>query len=342
MANKVIKWDLSGPLNPTDVQIDAQASAGALGLLVRSCTQVGGVATDNSGNIYVSDAAEHVVLKIDEAGNITTIAGQAGTAGDNSSEMNVVAEDSRLDTPRGLAVDNSGTLYIADSGNNQVRSVKGGYVSVLTGNGSAGLVDGTYNDVELDDPRDVAVDNSGTVYIADTGNNAVRRFRNGQTVTFAGDGSVGDAENGVDANNGTANIPAFDAPEAVAVDPEGNVYVCDTGNNKIKKVTTSGQIFLHSGSGTSGHALGTAYTCQYENLLFSDVDRSGNLYVIDGEATPETTGVRLVKVDYEGVPYYVANFDGTEGDNSIGVAVSPNQSLYVTMGGAIEYSDSSN
>jgi sugar lactone lactonase YvrE len=247
--------------------------------------------------------------------------------------MNVVAENSRLDTPRGLAINNSGDLFIADSGNNQIRVVRGGKVSVLTGNGSAGLVDGTFNDVELDDPRDVAVDNSGTVYVADTGNNAIRRFRDGQTVTFAGNGSVGDAENGVDANNGATNIAAFDAPEGVAVDPEGNVYVCDTGNNKIKKVTTSGQIFLHSGNGSVGHVIGGAYTSEYETLRYADTDESGNLYVIDAEAAPETTGTRLVKVNYDGVPSYVADFSGTAGDNTIAAALSPNQTIYVTMAG---------
>ena len=347
-TNQVVRWTLGDAVNPTNVEISAQVEAGIQGLLAKSCTEVGGVCVDYSGNIYVSDAAEHVIYKIAEGGLISTLAGEAGTSGNNGSLMNVPCIDARFNTPKGLACDKSNNIYVADSGNNQVRIIRNATeVGVLAGTGVAGLTDGTYNDVEFDNPSDVAVDNSGTVYVADTGNEAVRRIRDGATITFVGNGVAGDAENGVYVYSSGANIAALDAPSAVAVDPEGSVYICDAGNYKIKKVTTGGRIYLHSGSGVQGHSLGTAgnqaYTCEYDSLKYCDIDRSGNLYVIDAETVIDTVGTKLIKVDYDGVPAVIADFDGTFGDNSVGVAVSPNQTLFVTMAGeaADSYSESS-
>jgi hypothetical protein len=148
-----------------------------------------------------------------------------------------------------------------------------------------------------------------------------------------GSGGVGDEEN-VKADKYSAQL---DHPRGIAVDPEGNIYVMDTGNYKIKKITPNGWIYLHSGSGTIGHSLGTAgttaatcqsFTCTYGMLTFCDIDRTGNLYVV----SREEGWTRLLTVNYNGVPAEIADFHGTDYVNCpFGVAVNKSQKIFVTF-----------
>jgi len=329
-------------VNISNADITSKTEAGTLGLALKSVQVVGGICTDYSGNLYVSDREQHIILKITEGGTISKIAGLAGTSGSNTALMNVDGGAARFNGPRGLACDKSGNVYVADRGNNQIRVInKDGKVSLLAGNGSgtAGFVDSTNGNgpaAQFDEPTDVCVDNSGTVYVVDVNNHAIRKITGGSVLTIAGNGVAGDQEN----VRASSYFNIFDTPSAITRDPEGNIYVCDSANFKIKKITPKGWVFLHSGAGTSGRTLGTAYTSQYVDLEYCDVDYSGNLFVIDFDAT---NGSRLLKVDYDGVPGVVCDFNAATTYNGgvTGVAVSPGQKLFVTITPPSQISSSS-
>ena len=346
MANSIIRLTLSElastaalGINLTNADIVAKYEAGPTDLSARGGTSIGGVCTDNSGNIYISDMDEHVILKVNEGGEVSVFAGLSGTSGRNGTLTKVAAGTARFNTPKGIACDNSGRVYVADSANNQIRVIHDGFVSHLAGagDGSSGQTDGVGGVARFNDPTDVCVDPTGVVYVCDKGNNSVRKVTSGTVLTFAGSSS-GDKENVA----GTAG-DIFDAPNAIACDNNGELYVCDSGNFKIKRITQSGWVYLFSGSGVQGKVKGTtAFDGRYNDLIQSDVDTSGNLYVVDNNSG---SGSRLIILDKLGVQKIVNDFTGASGynDEIQGVAVSPAGKLFavVSATGAFESSSSS-
>jgi sugar lactone lactonase YvrE len=309
----------------TDAEIATKLEAGPVGLNAKGSVSVSGVCVDYSGNIYVSDLDNHIILKIEEGGKTSVLAGKSGVAGDNGTLTNVAALDARFNSPVGLACDKSGNVYVADSGNHQIRVIRNGRVSHLAGvAGSAGFTNGGGSTAEFDTPWDIDVTPSGVIYVADSGNHSIRKIVDGTVSTFAGN-AAGDKED-VAASAGDI----FDAPLGVAVDPNGNIYVCDTGNYKIKKIAPRGWVYRHSGSGVQGKSLGTtAFDCEYNNLRHSSVDRSGNLYVVDANTA---NGTRLLRVSEIGIPATINDLDGsTYNDDASAVAVSPAGKLFVVV-----------
>ncbi len=179
----------------------------------------------------------------------------------------------RFFSPSGVAVDSSGTVYVADTGNNTIRKItSGGAVTTLAGlAGSSGSADGTGPGARFSRPTGVAVDVSGTVYVADTGNNTIRKITSGGTVTtLAGlAGSFG-------SNDGTGSAARFSFPGGVAVDSSGTVYVADTNNQTIRIVTSGGSVTTLAGlSGIPGAADGTGSTARFSFPRAIAVDSSG-------------------------------------------------------------------
>jgi sugar lactone lactonase YvrE len=206
-----------------------------------------GVAVDSSGNVYIADPACGMVFKVDAAGKaLTTIAGgpDATLMGDGGPATSTV-----LGYPVAVAVDTAGTIYIADSGSNTIRTVdRGGIIHTLAGNGAADYTGdgGPAKAAALSSPEGVAVDRAGNVYIADFGNNVVRRVDKSATIrTFAGSGTAGYA-----GDEGPAAAAQLLAPEGVAVDNYGAVYIADTGNNVIRNVDGNQMIHTFAGNGT--------------------------------------------------------------------------------------------
>jgi uncharacterized protein (TIGR03437 family) len=255
---------------------------------------------------------------------ITTIVGSPGNpgfAGDSGS-----AVGSQLNFPFGLAVDKSGTLYIADGLNNRVRKVSGGVITTVAGNGTAGFTgdNASATSAELNNPTGVAVDSSGNLYIADSGNNVVRKVANGTITTFAGSNSVGAGYSG---DTGTATGAQLNNPVGVAVDASGNVYIADAGNNVVRQVY-SGNIITAAVGFT--HPDGVA------------VDSSGNLYVAD------TVARRIVKLSGGVYTTLAGNgngaFGGDDGPGTqaalnapMGLAVDASGNVYIadTLNGRI-------
>jgi serine/threonine protein kinase, bacterial len=159
---------------------------------------------------------------------------------------------------------------------NKIRKVTpGGIVTTLAGSGAWGFADGLGSAAIFDSPSGVAVDGAGNVYVADTLNNRIRKITPGGLVTtLAGSGSSGGAD-------GTGTAASFLHPAGMTIDGSGNLYVGDTGNNKIRKVTPDGVVTTLGGSGQVGHADGTGSAASFARPWGVAVDGSGSVYVAD-------------------------------------------------------------
>jgi DNA-binding CsgD family transcriptional regulator/sugar lactone lactonase YvrE len=200
-----------------------------LNLSVYLKTQPQGVAVDHAGNIYIADSNNNRVRKVNSVGTITTVAGTGATGANGEGGLAINAE---LRSPRGLAIDATENLYIADSGNNRVRMIDvNGVIRTVAGNGDA---------AELNGPTGLALDaSSGTLYIADTANNRVVRLQlsTGIVTPFAGTGIAGFSGDTQPAGSAKLNRPV-----ALATDAQGDVFVADSGNNRVRRIDAVGTI----------------------------------------------------------------------------------------------------
>jgi uncharacterized protein (TIGR03437 family) len=269
-----------------------------------------GLAIDAAGDIFIADAGNNVIREVTSNGNIQTVAGNGtqGFSGDFG-----VATQAQLHSPSGVAVDTSGNLYIADSGNNAIREVTtDGNISPFAGNGLASYYGDsststprTPTQAGLNDPQDVVVGPNGTIYIVDTGNSFIRAVSNGAINYVAGSGSVGFAGDGGSATATTTNTGpgvALYGPRAIAFDSAGNYYLADSGNGRIRKVNTKQIINTVAGNGTLGFA-GDGSAATAANLDQPSgvaLDSQGNLYIAD------TLNARIRKVSSSGTISTVA------------------------------------
>ncbi|WP_052733139.1 NHL domain-containing protein [Hymenobacter terrenus] len=246
-----------------------------------------GVAVDGSGNIYIAVQGGNRVRKVSAAtGVITTVAGTSATPG--FSGDGGPATGAMLDTPRGVAVDGSGNIYIADVGNFRIRKVSAatGVITTLAGTGTAGFSGdgGPATGAMLNSPRGVAVDGNGNIYIADQSNHRVRKVSaaTGVITTLAGAGGTG----GFSGDGGPATGAMLDEPTGVAVDGNGNIYIADQSNNRVRKVSAAtGVITTLAGTGTFGTGNfgdgGPATGAMLSQPTGVAVDGSGNVFIAD-------------------------------------------------------------
>jgi len=236
------------------------------------------VAADLTGSLYIAEATR--VRKVIPSGSITTVAGQLGQWG--YSGDGGPATVASLAEPEDVAVDSAGNFYIADTGNSRVRKVtSGGTITTAAGNGRLGYSGdgGPATLASLALPRGVAVDSAGNLYIADANNNRIRKVTPGGTITTA----AGNGREGYSGDGGSATVASLSYPGGLALDPVGNLYIADTNNHRVRKVTPSGTITTVAGNGEPGYYLdGWAAT---DAPLFLPVgvavDSVGNLYIAD-------------------------------------------------------------
>jgi sugar lactone lactonase YvrE len=239
---------------------------------------LGGLAVDQEGNLFVADQGRNVLWKISPTGQVASFVGVSGGYG----RADGIGAAARFSGPAGAAIDQNGNVYVADAANNVIRRIApGGATTTFAGSsdGSAGIADGTGSSAQFNFPSGVAVDGSGNVYVADTGNSTIRKVTPaGAVTTLAGTaGSTGSAD-------GTGSSAQFSNPEGLAVDQNGNVYVADSENHVVRKVTPGGVVTTLAGTaGSLGSANGKGAAAQFVLPVAVAVDSSGNLCVADGE-----------------------------------------------------------
>jgi len=292
------------------------------------------VAIDRAGNIFITDPVDNCIREINTSGIINTIAGIAGTEGYSGDGGPATAAE--LYTPYGVAVDNSGNIYIADQGNNAVRKVNAaGIISTIAGTGSAGYSGdgGTGASAALNWPNAVAADDSGNVYIADLGNNCIRKVNaSGTITTIAGNGFFGYGGDG-----GPATAAQLWEPYSVAVDNSGNIFISDFDDWHIRKINSSGIISSIAGNGTQGYSGDgeSATAAELDEPTGVTVDREGNVYFNDA------SNYRVRKINPFGIISTIAGFGalGYSGDSgpaisaeissATGVAVDNDGNVYI-------------
>lgn len=341
-----------------------------------------GIALDHNGNLYVTDHDSHTVRKISTAGVVSTLAGKGGYEGGTNGTRSAA----RFRYPLGIAVDRNGYVYVADSGNHAIRKISpSGVVSILAGSGSllkygylngkgtaarfqgpsavavnaqgvlfvtdnatvrkitaAGVVstlagtpgidshtDGTGSGAQFSSPSGICVDAAGNLYVADAA--AVRVVSPSRVVTTLAGPGAGNTE-------GTGSAARFSGLSGCVVDVTGLVYVVDSGNHRIRKVTAAGVVSAYAADASPGSADGTGRAAKFTRAQRCALDSSGNLYVAD------TNNHTLRKVTPAGVVTTLAGLAGTSGSadgtgsaarfsSPMGVAVDTNGFVYVADSG---------
>lgn len=287
-----------------------------------------GMTADSVGNLYVADTWNHTIRKVTPAAVVTTLAGLAGVSGSSDG----AGSAAQFYRPSGVAVGSAGNLFVADWFNNTIRKVTpDGIVTTLAGlAGTSGTSDGTGGAARFYHPYGVAADSVGNVYATDCNNCTIRKVTSGGVVT-----TLAGLAGASGSTDGTGSGARFNYPYAVAADGVGNVYVADSANNTIRKVTPAGVVTTLAGlAKSSGSSDGMGSEARFYNPSGVAVDSENNVYVAD------TFNYTIRKVTANGVVTTIGGAPGIAGGvDGVGtsanfsypsaVAVGTNGSLYV-------------
>ena len=304
-----------------------------------------GVTVDRFGNVYIAETSQNLVRKVATNGIISTVAGtgfldfrnSGGYSGDGGAATNA-----ELFSPQCVTIDTLGNLLFTDQANNRVRKVDtNGMITTVAGNGTGGFSGdgGAATNAEINAATGVAVDTAGNLYIADSGNEVIRKVdTNGVITTVAGNRTAGYSGEG-----GTATNASLNNPMGVVVDAAGAIYIADAANNRIRRVGVNGMITTAAGNGTNGYSGDGSFATNAElgNASSVTLDAAGNLFVAD------TLNERIRKVDSNGIISTVAGNGfttngvgtgpGDDGGFSGDGGAATNAELNSPMGVAVDY-----
>jgi streptogramin lyase len=228
------------------------------------------IVADARGNLFIADSRNHCIRKISTNGIVTTFAGLAGSAG---------TSDTRFDTPCGIAIAPNGDLYVSDTGNHTIgRIAPAGSVTTIAGTaGQSGFADGLGTAARFNSPLGLAVAADGTIFVADSGNHLVRAISPARAVTtLAGRAETWGTEDGSGSN------ARFNGPLGVAISSDGEIFVSDSNNHTIRKITRAGNVTTWAGvPGTDGSTDGPGLEAAFSKPAELTFDKRGNLFVAD-------------------------------------------------------------
>lgn len=249
---------------------------------------------DINNNIYVADRDNNKIRKISSTGVVSTLS-------------------SGLFQPNGVTIDPAGNIFVADAGSNSIKKITPqGNLSTYAGDGQARLTNGPASNASFSYPYAVVNDTQGSLFVADAANNAIRKISaQGIVSTVAGNGSVGFA-------NGNGSSALFRAPNCVALDAQGNIYVSDPGNNMIRKIS-NGVVSTFAGSLSAGSANGASANATFNNPCGVCLDAAGNTYVAD------LGNNQIRKIDKSGMVSTLAGSGNPGATNGIGTTASFNK-----------------
>ena len=317
----------TGNINLTDTTGSGADTSGSGGIVllpdtVPSFFSPAGVAVDGSGNIYVADYGNNLIRKITVSGVVSTLAGSG-----NQGSINAGGVLASFNQPTGIAVDAGGNVFIGDAGNDRIRKITpDGTVTTFAGSDSTGFADGPAAAASFFHPEGVALDAAGNIYVADAGNNLIRKVSGGNVSTVAGNKLGATPDN------------TFSNPTGLAVDALGDIYTANFLANNILKINSTGSVSVFAGSGDTGSAngAGTAASFYFPNSVA--VDAGGNVYVSDG------VNDLIRKITPNGTVSTFAGSGVAGAADGIGTAASFNgpAGLAVDAGGNVYVADANN
>ena len=292
-----------------------------------------GLSTDIFGNLYVTDFINNTIRKITPSGVVTTLAGLAGTIGTTDG----IGTNARFVLPYGLTVDNNGIIYVSEFGSHTIRRITpSGVVTTLAGTSFIpGSMDGIGTSASFDIPTGLITDASGNLFVADFNNHTIRKITpSGIVTTIAGTALISGSTDAI------GTIARFNAPYGLAIDGIGNIYVTDSGNHTIRKITPSGIVTTIAGMvGVAGSSDGVGAAALFDRPTGITIDLAGNLYVADSR------NHTIRKITPNGVVTTIAGTAGVSGNsNGSGTNASFNlpTELVIDIAGNIYISDSEN
>ncbi len=276
---------------PGNIAEGARATSAGFSFAANSHT---GLAVDTEGNLYIADSGTNRVRKVSTAGVITTVAGAGGLGDPGFSGDGGPAAAAKLQAPSGVALDSQGNVYIADTGNGRIRKVDtSGVITTVVGkgNGAAPGDGGAALNAQLNNPSDVAVDSQGNIYVADFGNNAIRKVDKGGIISTILRGGFGVCN--------TTSVPAARADigraAGIAIDANGNLYIANESAGCVLIMEPNGTVSTIAGGGSKTPADNIPATnALLGNIWSVNVDPTGNLYLTSSlgyvhKVTPRST-----------------------------------------------------
>ena len=295
------------------------------------------VAVDGGGNVFVVDFVENVIRKITPAGVVKTVAGTS--VDDSKGAQNGTGRAARFNMPSATAVDSAGNVYVADEYNFLIRQITpAGVVTTMAGSlTNPGSADGAGSDANFNYSSGIAVDSLGNVFVTDAATSIIRKITPAGVVT-----TIAGLANALGFADGTNSVARFAQPVGIAMDAAGNLYVSDSGNSTVRKLSLVGTnwvVTTIAGSATNlqGSADGTNAAAQFTTPVGAAVDSQGNVYVCDSENSTirkiAPVGTNWVVTTIAGFPQYAGNVDGLSTNSRFGapysIAVDSADNLYV-------------